>query len=316
MFLILNIIPGIAFMSETYFFKVFEIIKNNFEIGDIEFTFMIRWGLGAVFSALLLAILFLPYKYWKNKEQKRALDYKYMTFCNAFTLRKNLKNYLINSKEIHLEKSVKFFNDITHWIINASIETDNKSSTIKIDKLENELRKQFEWFSLSIETKEIISSFSQIKNKITERLNRKTEIDKILPLIDLLTMYHFAKIMPIVVDDYDIKIGDKKVEFIKSFSIELNNLEEVQKTCESDGNKNYRFNKFLKALNSFFYDSNIIIMFMLWGVLLSLIFVPVVTLVISFQNIEIDSTILIGLFTVPFIGAITFAATIYTKRQK
>ncbi len=63
-------------------------------------------------------------------------------------------------------------------------------------------------------------------------------------------------------------------------------------------------------------SSNIVVMLFSWLILLTIVFVFPSIMVINSFKLTIDSTILIGLLTAPFIGAITLVATIYSKNKK
>ena len=72
-FLIINIIPIVPGLSKNYFLFLFEILKEKTTLPLNQFNFWIKWGLGTLFSLLLLGITYLYYKFWDIRETKKAL---------------------------------------------------------------------------------------------------------------------------------------------------------------------------------------------------------------------------------------------------
>jgi hypothetical protein len=93
----------------------------------------------------------------------------------------------------------------------------------------------------------------------------------------------------------------------------LNNYEGIN---ETERTKKSKIKSVLNFIANLYTSSNIIVMFLSWLVLLTLIFVASSIIILKKVSIEIDSTILIGLLSAPFLGAITLTATIYSKNKK
>ncbi|MDA0774480.1 MAG: hypothetical protein O3A16_06705 [Bacteroidetes bacterium] len=171
LFLIFNVLPTAPSMSEGYFEFLFDFFKSKFTLPIAEFNFYVSWGIGVIVSLLAVGILYLPYKVWDIRDTKRALKYKLMPFCYTYTLRKDIKSYLINEDAVHLEKSVKYFNKVIRTIINFRVGKDER--TLKLQELKTQLDKQFGWVNLTPETESLIKSLESIDDKVIERLKQK-----------------------------------------------------------------------------------------------------------------------------------------------
>ena len=316
LFLVLNIIPFFPFFFDNYLLFLFKLIKPQIELSIQEYNFWIRWGVGSITSLLCFGIMFLPYKYWNIKDSKKALSPKYMTFCYAFSLRKEIKSFLINENVIHLEKTSQYFAKVISSITTFRINNGDKSIFLGLNKLREELIKRFDWIKFTNETNEMIDAISSIDKKIKERLRQRLELEKVIPLIETLTLYKFTSIKPEELNSNGIKLREMRNDYLISFAKELNSLSEIESTIENDKRKRNKAKSTILLITSLFSSSNIIVLFISWLILLTILFVVFSIIVINVLNLTIDSTILIALLTAPFLGAITFAATIYTTNKK
>jgi len=312
-FLFFNIIPILPLTDTNYLGSIFNLVMSYSKLPIIEYNFGIKWALGSLVSLIVWGVTYLPFKYWDIQDSKRALRPKYLSFCYIYTLRKDLKSYLINENEIHLSKSVSYLKKVINPI--TTIKVSDKS-TLTIQELSNQIAKQFSWVDFTAETKKIIDSISTINDKIIQRIDQRKEIEKIVPLIDLLTLYEFSKIKPDEFNSIGITLKEKRFEYLKEFTNELDKIGFIENSIIIDERKSTRIKSIFKFLISSFSDSNILILFISWLILLSILFIVTSILVINFLGVKMDSTILIGLLTAPFIGAITLSATIYTKMKK
>lgn len=318
LFLALNILPILPAFDDNYFLSLFDYIKKNIELPFEEFNFWIKWALGTIVSLIAFGIAFIVFKFWGVKDTKKALSHGYMTFCYAFTLRKELKSYLINDNEIHLENTLPYFKKIISSILITPfyLSKSDGSKAVTLNILRKRLLKNFEWIEFSTDSNNMIDSLSTIDAKIERRLKLKIELDKILPFIDLLVLYEFSKIKPNEINKNGIELKEQRNNYIKEFANQLNEVKEVEDAVEDSNVRRTKVKTIIAPIIRLFSSSNILLMFFSWLVLLTLVFVLSSMLVINSLRLTIDSTILIGLLTAPFIGAITLVATIYTKNKK
>ncbi len=314
-YLVLNIIPLLPSMYENYLLPIFNIIKRNLNLPLPEYNFWLKWAIGSLLSVIIWGVAYLPYKYWDYKKEKKALKTKYLNFCYIFSLRKELKNYLITENENLLDKGVSYFQKVIDPIITFSV-IGESSTTLSVVKLKQHITKQFSWINFTPETERIINSLSTIDNKIIQRIKQKKEIEKIIPLVDLLILYEFSSIKPEVLNSNGVTLKEKQLDYFTTFTKELDTIDIVEEVNVINDSKTDKMKLAFSKLVNLFTTSNIMVLFISWLILLSILFVLTSILVINFLNIKLDSTLLIGLLTAPFIGAITLSATIYSKTKK
>ena len=131
-----------------------------------------------------------------------------------------------------------------------------------------------------------------------------------------MVLYEFSKIKPKELNSDGVELKDQRVNYIKEFANQLNGIKEIEDIVEETNIKRNKVKTIITPVVNLFSSSNILIMFLSWLVLLTIVFVLSAILVINSLKITIDSTILIGLLTAPFLWAITLVATIYTKNKK
>lgn len=316
LYLFANIIPIIPGLSDNYFFSLFSLIKNNTDLPSIEFSFWVKWGLGSIVSILGFCVALPIFAYWNNKESKKALDSKQMTFCYAYTLRKELKSYLINDNPVHLAKSIDYLKKVVNSFVEVKFKNSDKQSSIPLNQFREELKDQFEWMQFTEETNNYIDNLSSIKKKIIRRFEQKEKLEDIVPAIDFLTLYEFAKIKPSVLNTEGVEIKNLRSEYFKCFASEIGKIEEIEEIRNSSERKRNRIISIFQFIIELFSSTNILVLFLSWLVLLTVLFVISSIVVINSLKLNIDSTILIGILTAPFLGAITLSATIYTKNKK
>ena len=318
LYLFLNIIPILPGFKDDYLFWLFKLIKNIFTINIGEYSFWIKWALGSITSIVIFVIAFLFFKYWNVRENKKSINPIYLNFCFAFTIRKELKSFLINENVTHLDNISKYFEKVISSIVLTPFYTEKTdgSKPIPLPNLRDELLKKYNWIIFNDEANNLINAFNSIESKIKRRLEQRVELDKILPLVDFLTLYEFSLIKPNQVNENNEELKNQRYEYLKRFAQELNKLNELEKVQETDITKRTKIKSIFIFFINLFTNSNIIVMFLSWLILLTLIFVASSILILNKLNLTIDSTILIGLLSAPFLGAITFTATIYSKNKK
>lgn len=318
LFLVLNIIPILPVYNDNYFLFLFDFIKKHVNLPFEEFNFWIKWALGSIVSLFTYGIALIVFKYWEKRDSKKALRPSYLSFCYAFSLRKEIKSYLINENETHLENTLNYFENVISSVTKSPFYSNrsDKAKSVTFSNLRKELNKDYEWIEFTDETNNILDSLSTIGAKLERRLRLKTELDKTLPLIDFLVLYEFSKIKPNELNSDGVELKDQRVKYIKEFANQLNGIKEIEDIIEDSNVKRNKVKTLITPIVNLFSSSNILIMFFSWLVLLTILFVLSSILVINSLKISIDSTILIGLLTAPFLGAITLVATIYTKNKK
>ena len=317
MFLLFNIVPIIPSFVDDYFLSLFNFIKNNLKLPFQEYNFWIKWSLGIMVSIIFFVFSYLLNKYWDKKDLKKALNKQFMSFGYAFTLRKELKSYLINDNEIHLEHTLPYFQKIISSITIAPFHLgkEENRAEISLDILSKTLTNEFTWLEFTSESNKIIESLSTVHPKLERRLKQKIELEKVLPFIDILVLIEFSKIKPNTLTPQGNELKEQRNSYVKAFADKLNEIKILEDLTEYSNVKKNRVKSIITPITNLFSSSNILTMFFSWLILLTLVFVLSSILVINSLNLIIDSTILIGLLTAPFLGAITLVATIYSKKK-
>lgn len=313
LFAFLNFVPIIPGFSDDDFYSWILNIANDKLLITLKVNFWTKWLIGIIISGVPFVIFYLIQRYWSHKIDKKAISFSAINFCYLFMARKELRNYLINERDEHIQKTNKYINKVLNSIDRVTI--DDKEF-LKISELINKIKKSKSWFSLDEKTKSYIEALESIENKIFERLKQKVLIDELLETIDWLTLYEYSKLKPNELIDGEKRVGDNTYNYFDKFISSIINLSAIDLPI----NETLKSQKGIRTLLSYFKgllsNDNIIQMFFSWLILLSILFFVVSIIVIQSLNIKIDSTFIIGMLSAPFIGAITFSATIYSKKEK
>lgn len=315
--LILNIVPIIPAIDIEYYLWIYNKIKLIFNIKGSEFSFFIKWFVGVTFWLLIVGLFAIFYKFWSLKIKRKFVKSIDISFCYAFTLRKEIKNYIINDNITHLDNISNYFEKIYTDLILTPFYYDNATNSKKIplDIVRENLIKKYPWIKFSEESNYLIDSFKSMKSKIKKRIDFKIELEDVLPFLDYLVLYEFSIIKPNQKNDEKIELKDQRFTYLLKMQEELNKLDGYEGISTNEQTKKKKFTEIFNYIIALFTSSNILTMFLAWLILLTLIFVTSSIIIIKKVNLEIDSTVLIGLLTAPFLGAITLVATIYTKNK-
>lgn len=318
LFLLGNIIPILPGAVDDYLLWIFEKIKSNLTFEIKEYSFWIQWALGTILSLLIFGIAFIPFKYWHIRENKKAIKTSHLNFCYAYTLGREIKSFLINENDTHLENISEYFNKVNSHLVLTPFYDNNRDSASKIPiyELRDRLLKKYNWIEFNKETNELIDAFKSINSKIKKRIIQKVELEKVVPFVDILTLYEFSYIKPNLENPQNVELKEQRLTYLKEIGKELNKLNKYEDLNEVERTKKSKIKSVLNFFVNLFTSSNILVMFISWLILLTIIFVTSSILILKKVNIAIDSTILIGLLSAPFLGAITLAATIYSKNKK
>jgi hypothetical protein len=73
--------------------------------------------------------------------------------------------------------------------------------------------------------------------------------------------------------------------------------------------------KILESITNLFTHQNILLMFISWLILLTILFVSLLYFGIKVYSLKIDTTIFIGAISGIVLGALTITATVYSKKK-
>ena len=315
-FFLFNLIPVFPLLdSEGYMLEVFQWVKKETALlPSAEYDFWISWGFGILISSGLLLIVLIPLFYWKSKT-KKFIDSYLTIFCYSYLLQKELKSYLINENDIHLDNVVDHFKRVTNNFMTLYVDDKSGSmSSIKIKDLNKAINTQADVLELSSKSKQNVEVLLTLEEKVGMRLKKKVEIAKVLPLTQLLALYHFAKIKPEVICPDGEKLRQKKIIFFNEFITELKKLDPLEISLDETARKSL-MTKMVDKISSYFINSNIIGLFISWFILFMLLFFLLALILINIFSLKLDSTIFIGILTAPFLGAITMVGIITNQKK-
>ncbi|PRX43725.1 hypothetical protein [Salegentibacter salegens] len=233
-FVTFSVIPVFPKVMDDQFQSLFLWLDAVFLHSNIKFSFWISWGLSVLVSLVILGISYLPYLYWKSRENKFLKPFL-LKFCYAYILRKELKSYLLNENEVHLEKGTKYFEKISEPLQTLHISGEKTPvGSFTFAEIQKSLEKQNGLIKFTDDSKEIIESTNTIDEKIYSRLEKRIEIDKILPLIEIITLYEFAKVKPEEKNQNGEKLKEYKNVILREFYQELTKIEILDNNNDVD----------------------------------------------------------------------------------
>jgi hypothetical protein len=314
-YFVLNIFPFFPYAysreNDNYLgFAIRLINKYLFFLNENEF--LVHWILGVIFSGLIFLLVHKLVKQWYRIFRKKAIHISSLNFCYLNLARNELQNYLVNAREEHLIKAKQiifkklFYHD--RFVI-SEIGT-SISNSYKIIKQNNA------WFEITDRTKEILRAFDSFNNKFFERIKQDIGISEIIPVIDLLILIEFSKIKPNESNSENINIGTQKEIYFDSLIDTLNNLSNIQVPSKDEIKEKRNLKFIFSTVNNWLKSDNVLVLFISWLILLSIIYIFGAVLTINLFGVNIDTTLLASVLTVPFLGSITVTVAIYNKNKK
>src|SRR6185312_6432994 len=194
-YLLLNIVPVLPIAVEGYLTPVMQLAEKYLQITLQENNFLTKWLIGFLLSLLICLLCFPVFIFWDRKEKRKAVQIRLMNFCYAFAIREELKKYIINGRNEHIEKSIQYIRKLIPRITTVQTDGETDSPILNISTL-SIYSKKLDWVKLSTNTLEILEAFESVDNKIRERLTQKFEIDSTLPSLEYLILYEYSKIKP------------------------------------------------------------------------------------------------------------------------
>jgi hypothetical protein len=181
------------------------------------------------------------------------------------------------------------------------------------------LKKAHVWFVLSERTDLILGAFSHFRSQLIERISQGIELDSILIALEPLYLYEFSRgkresQTTLASSSVDLqKLSDV---FLYQFAQRMHSLTPLPKQESATAAKliDSAYKKLWTKLALLLAHENPLACFLSWYLLLLLVFsLPLLISIILVMRI--DSTIIIGLFSAPFAGAIAITTTVYTKKH-
>lgn len=305
--LILHIIPVF-----TIFLHVDELLLYTREVisdDSIPLNFWTRWLIGIIFFLPPVLLFFIPYSYWKLQFKQKAVKGGSLPFCYAYDNRKSLSNYLINEHTSDLKRIINYLEHVVTPLHLISIDGSNADLT----QLE-EYTGETTWFQVTDKTRWYAKSINHLFDVVEDRVDERSELDSILPIFDYLVLYEFSRVRPNEINLDGEEVKSFEITFLEGACLAANQIELTEIEDNSQQNTSV-IERITKVISAYFNSNKILALFISWFVLFLLIFTPLCLGIISSTSIKLDSTIVIGILSVPFAGAIAMTTTIYSKRK-
>ena len=277
------------------------------------------WGISFILAILLLVFDFKYAQFVRNKTIGRNDAINNIPLCYLYNTVEEIKTFIVNERTVHIETAhksiIEYFKE-GEFII--SYDPTKKKGLLISKRIEN-LMKNYTWFEINNSTSIVVKAISNFKEKIINRIEQKKDLEKIIPFLEDLLIYELLKTKSRLVNN-KIENEESRNELMKtyilSFSKSINQLDKIELVPELK--KKRWSNKIIYSLRKaidLFSSGNILVLFISWYLLFFLIFSFSLLIGIYTLNIELDSKILIGAFTAPFLGAITITATIFKSKK-
>jgi hypothetical protein len=275
---------------------------------------------------------FFIYLRLEMKRSKGTLRGERLAFCHIYETIDELKSYLTNERYDHLEKATSsFFNYMKHSEINFSLEVEEMrpphmggSVTVKksanVGNLVKELIADFWWFGLDEKAQLVVNAYDELTSKITGRLNQGAEIDKLISCLSNLMLYEYSKIKKTSIElfskDENYSIPELGRVCLLDFAHEIGEIAEFKEQAkQNERDLKTLLKNVFAVINGSLTSKNIFVTFTSWYILLIIVFGSSLFTVSKFVSVKLDSTLVVGLFAVPFAGAIAISTAIYSKSK-
>jgi hypothetical protein len=246
-------------------------------------------------------------KFGKNK----------LAFCWLFNCIEQINFYLYNANISHLVKANIYFKEYLEvsefnfeYYAKRTQSGGGESKVLEgkyIAYFLEEIKNKYEWIKFSDETFFIIDTLGKLDSKITVRITKGVEINEVVNILLRLMLFEKSKFRP-PFQYLESKKLDYKKSYFDSYVGLLSKLPElIDKDFTLPLNVKGRFNKLL-------FSENIISNFLTWYLIFQIVLVVVIVPIIVIYQIRIDSTLIVGTTTTPFLVAAGLIGITYKKR--
>lgn len=312
----LPIVPYIAGKNSWLTTRNFSFFSLTFPLDN----FIVRWILFTALTGIIFLIILAINNHFDKKEDRLSLSNKHANFAFLYKAIKELDIFLINERTELILNSIKYIDKyLMRSFIYSSIKISDETREIYLPRILNQLKDKNEWIKYSNSTQKTIDAFLQFKDKIKERILQKTEIDLVINALNDILIFEYLQLDKVKNEQPTSFTTDPKLIanlFLESASTKILSLKNLEPIKEEINTKSI-IDKLLKITNTIsdlFTHRNIVITFLSWLILLSIIFSALLYLGTKSYDLKIDSTIFIGAITGIIIGEITISATIYSKK--
>ncbi|RWY55570.1 hypothetical protein [Mucilaginibacter gilvus] len=311
-----SIFPIVSIEFKDTLIKIFgNSLKISNYIIDVG-NFYILWLVTILGALFLFSITFLIKKIYKARDKRCSVSSKDLPFAYIATTIKELNLFSINGRRESLNIAKDYLKKYYKNSEAYSTSIQNQSSYLPAELAK--MTKDNFWIKYDSLTEKTVTALLSFDLKISTRIEQNKEIDLVINSLNNLLIYEYIKIKKNNAAK-GLTTGQSTIQlrqsFFYKFCEEINALTEIQRPQEARPTKPPFSKKIIAAfskINGVFTHKIIFITFISWTFLLSLIFIPVLFMLMKLFILKMDSTILIGLLGAIMAGAITFTVT-YSK---
>ncbi len=268
-----------------------------------------------IFIIISLLLIFFLLKLSIRIENKILLPNQ-LKFCLLFETVSELKSFQVNNHIIHIQnakQNIKQFSLLNELKNPLKLEKD-ASKYPTLSKLLDYLKINFSWITLSEKTISLNSTFQIIDELIIPNSLIKKNASKYIDVFEWMFLYRYLNTThsKTLEKDYFVDRANLENTIISNL---ISSVEDKKELTKEDYlvQKSSLLSKVSYFLNSYFYSKNILICFLSWFIFFFLFFAVCLASFRNYFNIQVDSTLLVGLFTVPSAIAIIFTQMIRNR---
>jgi hypothetical protein len=326
---LLTLIPVVPAIINSQFPGIFPPQISLFKWTISVSSFFYWWG-------LLFILVFGLFKLgdriddkFRNDRKSRTIPYSEMPFCLLYSSAKEIRAYQVNRRKQHLQSAEKMLNIYFETCeINLSTAQIKDNLVIKSGLIPQKListqlvgllKSAHTWFILADQTNSVLEAFANFKSHLVERVSQGIELDRVLFALEPLYLYEFARgkrESQHTLVTSSVSLSDLSGTFLSQYAHFMNTISALpkqettkpQKIIDSINKKIWAKLTFLLA------HENPLACFLSWYLILLVIFS--LPLLIGFALfMPLNSTIVIGIFSAPFAGAIAITTAVYSKKH-
>lgn len=316
----MTVIPLFPFQNRFFLTKLLgtSVILFGFDLS--MGNFYLRWLASLLLLAPLIILANIVRGYFKRKQVKYSITEKQLNFAYLAISLKELKLFLVNERHDCITQALKYLYRYYEQS-DTFLPINNTNERISLSALLGLKQSKF-WVQYSDEMENVMKVISSFQSKILDRVAEKEDIDKVVQWLEYLLIYEYSRVKkpkadgPLTNESDVIQAGYlsfyKFCEFVNNASEYEYYYQENNKTVVSFFKK---FTIIFEKISRLFTSRYLVVTFISWLSLLSIICITAVHQGIRYFQIKFDSTIFIGVLTCIIATAATIAVTIDRKKK-
>src|SRR5467141_2498746 len=315
-FVLLSIIP----LTPTLLIRLLGLppgnaTPRNFAMDFNRIDHLLVWFLSIAGSVFIFVAANRITKKWKIRRDSLALPNEILPFCHLFRAYGEIKRFLINQRDVHIDLARK---DLGAYLLRGEFRYRSGSFNISTSALISSLLQNYPWFKLVEETHQVVQSFKEFDLKIKRRFFQKVELDRVIPALRYLMLYEYSKVKKVKEERLSgsrLSVAELGYNCLYEYVGEMSRLGEIVTEPKDIAKRPLLkyYQSVIEKSRALLESQNRLVRFASWYLLLLIIFSASVLIALAGFHLKPDTTVMVGIVSAPFIGAVTFAAS-PTKR--